>query len=234
MKGLLRITHYMSGGLWVIPFDFGFPLLFCLLPFGKKPDSSLCMFIVMYISVMTGMMPVAAQKAASVSRWKTYMKTLPYTRRQQVDAKYLYSLLTVIPAVLAALLTLPIVLRFNPDMLSEFPYAPPAALLMLVYGALTAAVILLMAAFLHPLSCIRRGGIRTVLVSIAAAAPFTFIYISIFAYFSSHLYRCKWEPISKAALLIPFLLLALAVICYPLSWRLSRRLYCRKRKKVTA
>ena len=233
MKGLLRMQHYLSGGQWIILLDFGFPVLISLLPV-NPPNISTCMMFVAYISIFTGMMPVTAQRAASVSRWNNYIKAMPYTRRQQVDAKYLYSLLTVIPAVLSSLLLLPFVQLCNPNMMNEFPYAPPAAFLMLMYAALTAAAILQMTAFLLPLSFIRRGGIGTYLVGMAVGAPFVCIYIGILAYLSHHLYLCKWEPVSKTALMIPFLLLALAVICYPLSWLLSRRLYCRKRKKVTA
>lgn len=233
MKGLLRIQHYLSGGQWIIPLDFGFPVLISLLPV-NPPNISTCMMFVAYISIFTGMMPVREHEAASVSRWNSYIKTMPYTRRQQVDAKYLYSLLTVIPAVLSSLLLLPFVQLRNPNMMNEFPYAPPAAFLMLMYAALAAAAVLQMTAFLLPLSFLRRGGIGTHLAGTAVGAPFVCIYIGILAYLSHHLYLCKWEPVSQTALMIPFLLLALAVICYPLSWRLSRRLYCRKRKKVTA
>lgn len=234
MKGLLRITHYLSGGYWIILLDFGFPVLISLLPV-NKPDISTCMMFVAYISIFTGMMPVTAQRAASVSRWNSYIKTMPYTRRQLVDAKFLYSLLTVIPAVLAALLLLPYFQLRNPNMMNEFSYAPPAAFLMLMYAALAAAAVLQMTAFLLPLSFIRRGGIGTYLAGTAVGAPFVCIYIGILAYLSHHLYLCKWEPVSQTALMIPFLLLVLAAVCFVLSWRISRKLYCRRgRKKVTA
>lgn len=234
MKGLLRVTHYLSGGYWIILLDFGFPVLISLLPV-NPPNISTCMMFVAYISIFTGMMPVREHEATSVSRWKSYIKTMPYTRRQQVDAKFLYSLLTVIPAVLAALLLLPYFQLRNPNMMNEFPYAPPAAFLMLMYAALTAAAIMQMTAFLLPLFFIRRGGIGTYLAGTAVGAPFVCIYIGILAYLSHHLYLCKWEPVSQTALMIPFLLLVPAVICFVLSWRISRKLYCRRRrKKVTA
>lgn len=237
MKALLRMYYYMVGGLIFLLLLTAYPLLLVLLmillPFGTKDITALSMLI-LNIGVYVGIMQFNSERAEAASRWRTYAKTLPYSRRQQVDAKYLFSLLAagLTSLSVAAAVTLLILLR--PDCLSEYPYAPSAAYLILVHASFTAAIVLLFAAISYPLHFRRSRGFGTYAAAAVTGLLFFAAPFYVFMRFNDGILNCKWEPMTSFSQSLPFLLLCGAVVCYLLSWVFSRKIYCREKRRKSA
>ena len=233
MKALLRLQYYMSGGRWGGLFLAGFPFLLALLPYPHVPDASFHVLMVTTLGSFLGLVQtVMIDNAESVSHWRSYAKSLPYSREQLVDAKYLFSLLCAGEAALLGALMLPLLMLRNPEAVSVLPYAPSAAELSLMNAALASAGVLAAAAFLYP-SYFRRSGRLISYVLGFLIFFFVFMFFVPFRLMMA-LTRCKWEPLTSSMHLVPYLLLAGSVICCLLSWLYTRKTYCRRKRRRAA
>lgn len=237
MKALLRLKYYMTGGLIFLLILTAYPLLLVLLmillPFGKKDITSLSM-IILNIGVYVGIMQSNSERAEAASRWRTYAKTLPYSRRQHVDAKYLFSLLAAGLTFLSVAAAVTLLILLRPDCLSEYPYAPSAAYLILMHASFSAAIVLLFAVILYPLYFRRSRGMGTYAAAAVTGLLFFAAPIYVFMHFTQSFLWCRWEPMPPFTQSLPFLLLGGTAVCYLLSWLLSRRFYCRKKRRKPA
>ena len=232
MKALLRMYYYMLGGWKVLLF---YAVIFILISFLTAHNHAGFFLTAAFITALPfAGTPVGIRTAEAQCRWRSYMKALPITPEQYVDANYLFSLLSAGAAGLLTAFAVTVQMLRHPELSSAFPFAPSAAEILLMCTAISAAMVLLTAAFLCPLHFQRSGGILTYLAAMPVGLLLLFAYIASLAQLTQGLNRCKWEPLPPLTRLLPYLLLALAIVCFPLSRLLSRRLYCRKRKGASA
>ena len=230
MKGLLRKEFYCAGGFMLLAaYAAIYPLLILVSRFTEVGFASMG---TMLIIIQFALLPYTVDMAEARARWRTYAKVLPYSRRQFVDAKYLFSLLAALTAAcmntVFTLLRALIEPNTSADKFEMFRYpAIPTA-------ALTAAIILYTAAFLYPFyfRSIRRGNsfltyFAATVLGLVYALPFG---IPAFIYFISMM-STRPEPVAFGIRIIPYILLAVSLAVYPLSWLLSHRLYCRQKRR---
>ena len=234
MKALLRMNYYLIGGHITALILIAFPFLTLMLPFSGKADAINCLILSAIFGFAIGIVTNTVDNTVLQSRWRSYAKTLPYTREQLVDAKYLFSLLIAAAAAFLSTVILPLLLLKTPAALSELTYAPSAAELSLMNAALTAALALQMAAFQNDLYFHRAGGILILIVQLILGFPFFILFFFAFVYLCQHLDWCKWEPLTLLARCLPYLLLAVSAVCYLFSWVYTRKTYCRRRKRRRA
>ena len=231
MKALLRLNYYMIGGHISALIIIAFPFLSMLLPISRRGDASFAIIMSIMLGFIIGSVLFGIEKAESVSRWRSYAKTLPYTREQFVDAKYLFSLLSAAAAALLGAVMLPLLMLRNPEAVSALTYAPSATEFSLMNAALAAAITLYVVAIQHPAHFRCPGGYLLFTVGLSV-----FILGSgiIFAKYMMALDRCKWAPLTSSMHRMPYLLLAGSVICCLLSWLYTRKTYCRRKRRRAA
>ncbi len=217
MKGLLRKEFAIIGGgaTFVTLVIF---MVFILVMQQLHPEryaDSEPVFIPLLLACFTGFQPVISHSAEG--RWRQYVKTLPYSRKQIVDAKYLFACLTA-----GCMLIFEVLLLFLLN-------APHIAAM----TALAASVMLLMPAFLLPFIFLeyRRGwqtGTLLLFLPVCLLTAAGFVLPMVYSIGTRH---SGIEPESQLLLYIPYCLLAAAVLLFPLSWLLSRRIFCRRKKR---
>ena len=231
MKALLRLQFYMSGGRGFIVTLAVYPMILLVFPH-HTPDASLCVLTAAMLPAGLAFVPLGTERAESVSHWRSYAKTLPYSREQLVDAKYLFSLLCAAAAALLGALMLPLMMIRYPEAVSALPYAPSAAEITLMNTALSSAIVLASAAFLHPSYFQRSGKLISYILGFLIFF-FVFMFFVPFRLMMA-LSRCRWEPMTPFTRCLPYLMFAVSAVCFVLSWRISRKLYCRRRKRRRA
>ncbi|MBP0966796.1 MAG: ABC-2 transporter permease [Oscillospiraceae bacterium] len=231
MKALLRLNYYMIGGYKIVLAVAAILFFVLLLPLSRRWDVSFSVILSLNFGAAIGFTPIGIEKAESVCRWRSYAKTLPYTREQLVDAKYLFSLLSAAAAALLGAVMLPLLMLRNPEAVSALTYAPSAAELSFMNAALAAAIVLYAAAIHYPSYFRRTGGIVLFAVGFSA---FIFAFAIFFAKYMMALDRCKWAPLTSSMHLVPYLLLAGSAVCCLLSWLYTRKTYCRRKRRRAA
>ena len=232
MKALLRLNYYMIGGNKIVLAVAAILFFFLLLPISRRGDASFTVILSLNFGAAIGFTPVGIEKAESVSRWRSYVKTLPYTREQFVDAKYLFSLISAAAAALLGAVMLPLMMLRNPEAASALTYAPSAAEFSLMNAALAAAIVLYAAAIHYPSYFRRPGGIVLFAVGFSGLIfGFGFIF---FPKYMMALNRCELEPLTPFMRCLPYLLFAVSAVCDLLSWLYTRKTYCRRKRRRAA
>ena len=93
MKGLLKKEWFV---LWNKPIMILVPMIL----FAVMGISSKNFFMVMYLPLYVGILPVSLITTDETSRWERFALGMPYSRKDLVSAKYLMSLLLVLGGVL--------------------------------------------------------------------------------------------------------------------------------------
>lgn len=93
MKGLLKKEWFV---LWNKPIMVLIPLIL----FAVMGITSKNFFIVIYLPLYVGILPVSLITTDETSRWERFALGMPYSRKDLVSAKYLMSLLLVLGGVL--------------------------------------------------------------------------------------------------------------------------------------
>ncbi len=230
MKGLLRKEFYCAGGFVTLAIFAGiYPVTLLFVRIFQTGFDSMC---IMTALVVFALLPDIINRAEATAHWRTYAKTLPYSRAQIVAAKYLFSLLSALTAAaMNALYTLVLMLIQTGASENVFLASVPAT------AALSAAVILYSAAFLYPyyFRSIRRGTgivsyIVTTFIGILYFIPFGIPVL----FYTVSLRPSRLKEPAHAVMMIPYILLAVSAVIYLLSWPLSRRLYCRRKRRESA
>ena len=218
MKGLLRKEFTVIGGsasLLTLVIITVFVLVMRLLHPERNMELT-PVFTPLLLACFTGFHPVISHSAEG--RWRQYVKTLPYSRKQIVDAKYLFAWLTA-----SCMLIFEVLLLFLLN-------APHIAAM----TALAASVMLLMPALLLPFIFLeyRRGWqTGTLLLFLPVCLLMLAAGFVLPLLFSIETRHGGMEPESTLLLYSPWYLLAAAVLLFPLSWLLSRRIFCRRKKR---
>ena len=238
MKALLRLNYYMIGGYKIVLAVATILFFVLLFPLSRRWDASFTVILSLNFGAAIGFTPVGIEKAESVSRWRSYAKTLPYTREQFVDAKYLFSLLSAAAAALLGAVMLPLLMLRNPEAVSALTYAPSATEFSLMNAALAAAIVLYAAAIHYPSYFRRTGGIVLFAVGFSAfifgfGVIFFPKYMMSMSYMMS-LSRGEREPLTPFVRCMPYLLLAGSAAGCLLSWLYSRKTYCRRKRRRAA
>ena len=93
MKGLLKKEWFV---LWNKPIMILIPLIL----FAVMGITSHNFFMIMYLPLYIGILPVSLITTDETSRWERFALGMPYSRKDLVSAKYLMSLLLVLGGVL--------------------------------------------------------------------------------------------------------------------------------------
>ncbi|MBR3446710.1 MAG: ABC-2 transporter permease [Oscillospiraceae bacterium] len=233
MKALLRIRFYLSGKLKIAARGTALSLLYALI----RPAAESVLRVsdgfpsVIMAAFVFGIDALFVSAAESGSRWQEYAKTLPYSDGQLVDSAYLFSLLYAAFAAVPAAAVLPVLLLRNPALLSGSPDTS-AAEAALMFAVTAAAAVLQISAFLYQVFYRRNSSLKSFGVF---AAFLVLLLLPYLLYVPVKAADGQTTAFLKNTQKLPLWMLADAAVCYPLSWLLSRRLYCRRgRKKVTA
>lgn len=238
MKALLRKEFYLFGGkktllilaLIALPaillnwsfILFGFTVGFCILPFSfqTKDDSA---------------------------RWWTYSKTLPFTRNQIVDAKYLFQLLLILAIGLTLTAEYTVSILKHPDD-PQLCMSPFFALYLFFVLCFVSALsfptlfwtkrhgknwltVVVITVIWTPLLFLTIFILPTVLLNLAGIAnppgevPLTFIVIG------GQRYQITQATVRQALRIAKWAVPMLSLAIYGLSWLLSRKIYRRGKKK---
>ena len=218
MKGLLRKEFAIIGGgaTFVTLVIFMVFVLVMQQPHPEHNTDSAPVFVPLVLACFTGFHPFISHSAEG--RWRQYVKTLPYSRKQIVDAKYLFACLAA-----GCMLIFEVLLLFLLN-------APHIAAM----TALAASVMLLIPALLLPFIFLeyRRGWqTGTLLLFLSVCLLTTAAGFVLPIMYSIGTRQSSIEPESQLLLYSPYYLLAAAVLLFPLSWLLSRRIFCRRKKR---
>lgn len=93
MKGLLKKEWFV---LWNKPIMILIPLIL----FTVMGITSKNFFMIMYLPLYVGILPVSLITTDETSRWERFALGMPYSRKELVSAKYLMSLMLVLGGVL--------------------------------------------------------------------------------------------------------------------------------------
>ena len=218
MKALLRLQYYLIGGLKTALLFAAIPFLFILIRRADNPEIGLSVGSVVIIAMIIGILPLQILFGESGSQWSEYAKALPYSRRQTVDSKYLFSLLcAAFTAVPAAALS-PVMTLLNPAALSESGYSS-AAEAALMFAATAAAVVLQEAAIFYPIRFRRDDHLRTFLIFAALLGVILLPYL---LHIPIEAAGRPPKAFFQDTHHLPLRMLADAAVCYPFSWLLSR------------
>ena len=226
MKGLLRKEFYILGG---IKTPIGIAAMF---------TAALILnwdFLYFTTALVIVFLPITLFNADTKARWWTYSKTLPYSRKQIVDAKYLTLLICMSIPVLGQLLHTGVNLLMQresmpvlsaPYLLFLLCYIPafwfPALFWKKRHGVKWLAVIvicvILIAAMLPLLTMLPTFAI------FESAARNEDVQTTFFFFGKEYTLNNALPFFRRVKLLLPFA----GVLLYALSWQISRRIYRRR------
>ncbi len=206
MKGLLLKDFYQ-----VVKYCRSY-LLICLVFLGVSLFADSNIFFIVYPCLLAGMIPMNLIAYDTSSRWEVMCLTLPYSRSQQVSAKYLVGLICEAGVIFLTVLSLGLKMGIT-GVFSVAELGELAITLM--------TIALLLPALMLPL--IFKLGVEKGRVFYIAAVGTIMAVSAIFFTRVAETgiqFRFSLSPIVQAAALPLF-----AVALYILSWRLSIRFY---------
>ena len=217
MKALLRKDFYLIGGkrgLLTAFITFLSMALFLRFSLGNESFESISPMRWLGIGFSLGLLPDATDRAEAQSRWRTYAKTLPYSRRDKVCAKYVFSLLAALAGT--ASVTLLMMLLHC----SVFRVTAGAAIALIT--ALNTSAFQYPLIFLH----IRRGGsVLFHLISVVLGIVYFLPQFSLMIAFFTAQACNSITPSHQLILYVPYIGVPVSLVIYLLSWLLTCRIY---------
>ena len=226
MKGLLRKELYILGG---IKTPIGIAAMF---------TAALILnwdFVYFTTALVIVFLPITLFNADTKARWWTYSKTLPYSRNQIVDAKYLTLLIGMSMPVLGQLLHAGINMLLHresmpvlsaPYLIFLLCYIPafwfPVLFWKKRHGAKWLAVIVICAILIAAMLPIL--GLLPTFAVFESAARNENVQTTFFFFGKEYALNEALPLIRRIKLLLPFA----GVLLYALSWLLSRKIYSRR------
>lgn len=224
MKALLR-KDYLIGGRYLLTVFITFlsMALFLRFSLGNESFEFISPMIWVGIGFSLGLLPDATDRAEAQSRWRTYARTLPYSRRDKVCAKYVFSLLAALAGTASVTLLMMMMLLHC----SAFRVTAGAAI--------TLITALNTSAFQYPLIFlrIRRGGsvLFNLIAAVLGIVYFLPQFVLLIAFFTAQA-RNYITPPHQLILYVPYIGVPVSLVIYLLSWLLTCRLYGCSVKKV--
>ena len=238
MKALLRKEYYILGGKKTL-------LLFIAL---IALPAILLNWSAIPAALMIGFctLPYSLSAKDDNARWWTYSKTLPYSRGQIVDAKYLFQLLLILMFGLVLLLEYAVSFLLHPDHLMSPFFALYLFFVLFLISALSFPAIfwtkrhgknwltaVVIAVIGTPLLLLTFFMLPTILLNLDAIAntsgevPLTFIVIG------GQRYQITQTVVRHIIRIAKWIVPPFSLVLYGLSWYLSRRIFCRKYDRRT-